>query len=77
MNMLHPYSPQKKSVRILTIITPCKAIAVARGRENQPHPQNSVGVQHLSFMLRLSQKAKNLTARGAKSLRKERKFNNL
>ena len=59
------------------MIPPSKAIAVARGRENRHHPQNSVGVQHLSFMLRLSQKTKNLTARGAKDLRKERKFNNL
>ena len=46
------------------VITPCKAIAVARGRENRRHLQNSVGVQHLSFMLRLSQKAKDLTEKG-------------
>ena len=72
MNMPQHYSRREKSVRTLTIITPCKAMAAARGRENQPHPQNSVGVQHLSFMLRLSQKAKNLTARDAKGLRKER-----
>ena len=54
------------------VITPSKAIAVARGKENRSHHQNSVGVQHVSFVLRLSQKAKNLTAKGAKGLRKER-----
>ena len=53
------------------VITPCKAIAAARGRENHHHLQNSVGVQQMSFMLRLPQKKKNLTARGAKGLRKE------
>ena len=72
MNMPQRYPQKEKSARTLTIITPCKAIAAARGRTNRYHPQNSVGVQHLSFMLRLSQKAKNLTARGAKGLRKER-----
>ena len=30
------------------VITPCKAIAVARGRKNRRKYQNSVGVQHLS-----------------------------
>ena len=76
MHMLQPYSQKEKSGRTLTSDNPVQTCA-ARGKENQPHHQNSVGVQHLSFMLRLSQKAKNLTARGAKSLRKERKFNNL
>ena len=54
------------------VITPCKAIAATRGRKNRRKYPNSVGVQHLSFMLRLSQKEKNLTAKGAKGLRKER-----
>ena len=54
------------------VITPCKAIAAARGRKSRRKYPNSVGVQHLSFMLRLSQKAKNLTARDAKGVRKER-----
>ena len=53
------------------VITPCKAIAAARGRKNHHHLQNSVGVQQMSYMLRLPQKKKNLTARGAKGLRKE------
>ena len=77
MNMPPHYPQKEKSVRTLTTIIPCKAIAAARGRENRHHPQNSIGVQHLSFMLKLSKKAKNLTEKGAKGLRKERKFNNL
>ena len=77
MNMPQHYSRREKPARTLTTIIPCKAIAAARGRENRHHPQNSVGVQHISFMLRLSQKTKNLTVRGAMGLRKERKFNNL
>ena len=70
--MLQHYPQKEKSARTLIWITPCKAIAAARGKENRHQPMNSVGVQHLSFMLRLSQKEKNLTARGTKGFRKER-----
>ena len=50
MNILQHYPQKEKSARTLIWITPCKAIAAALGRENRHHPQNSVGVQHLSFM---------------------------
>ena len=71
MNMPQHYLQKEKSARTFKSDN-LEQTCVARGRKNRRKYPNSVGVQHLSFMLRLSQKAKNLTARDAKGLRKER-----